>query len=236
MKLIILSISNSKDKDAIVTSICPTGKLSFIVKGLFDPKSRNAQLNTPMTVIDAEFVEGSYQYPVLKRFETILLPMKYKEDYLFLASIMILGEMSNKIIQEEDYSSMFEWLYNGLTTLEKTKKYYDVLLIFTANLLRTSGYEFEVNRCVICGSNKNIVAFSFADGGFLCKNCLEEDEKRDLNKSQMLLIRQVFNAKSYDLSNISYKEEDAKVLIFKFYEFINDMFSTRINNILMLKL
>lgn len=234
MKIIILSISQYKEKDAIVTSMSPTGKLTFIVKGIFDPKSRNAQLNNPMTVIDAEFVEGEYQYPVLKRFMMLTAPLKNTGDYLYLSTILILGEITNKIVQDEEYAPLYEWLFKGLESLEEKKNYFDILLIYTANVLRTSGYEFEVNRCVMCGSNKNIIAFSFQDGGFLCKNCLEEDEKRDLSRSQMLLIREVFNAKSYDLSNIKYDQEDAKVLMRKFYEFINDMFSTKINNILML--
>ena len=234
MKVIILSINTYKDKEAVINSICPTGQLTFIVKGLYDPKSRNAQLNAPMTIIDAEFVEGSYQFPVLKRFEMILQPMKNTEDYLYLSTILILGQLNNKILQPEDYAPMYEWLYNGLVTLENSKKYYDVMLIYTANVLRVSGYEFEVNRCVMCGTNKNIVAFSFSDGGFLCRNCLEEEEKKDLTPSQMLLIRAVFNAKTYDLSKIKYDLSDGKVLMFKFYEFINDMFGTSINNILML--
>lgn len=234
MKLIILSINQYKEKDAVISSMCPTGQLTFIVKGLYDPKSRNSQLNAPLTVIDAEFVEGDYQYPVLKRFVSIISPMKNSGDYDYLASILILGEISNKIVQPEDYSSLYEWLFKGLEKLENEKKYFNVLLVYTANVLKIAGYEFEVNKCVICGSNKNIVSFSFYDGGFLCTNCLEEIDKKDLTKTQMLLIREVFNAKEYSLSKINFTKEDAIALMFKFYEFISDSFSTKINNILML--
>lgn len=234
MKVIILSITQYKEKDVIITSMSPTGKLTFIVKGALDPKSRNAQLNTPLTIIDAEFVEGDYQYPVLKRFMSFNAPLKNTGDYLYMSTILILGEISNKIVQDEEYSLLYEWLYRAIESLEQKRNYFDIMLIYTANVLKASGYEFEVNRCVMCGSNKNIVSFSFEDGGFLCKDCLEDENKKDLTRSQMLLIREVFNATSYDLSVINYKQEDAKVLMRKFYEFINDMFSTKINNILML--
>ena len=164
MKIIILSINQYKEKDAIISSMSSTGKLTFIVKALYDPKSRNSQLNSPLTIIDAEFVEGEYQYPVLKRFMIVSSPMKNSNDYEYLSSILILGEISNKLVQEEDYSSIYEWLYNGLEKLDKTKTYYSVLLIYIANVLKVSGHEFEVNKCVMCGSKKSIAAFSFLTG------------------------------------------------------------------------
>ena len=234
MKIIILSINQYKEKDAIISSMSSTGKLTFIVKALYDPKSRNSQLNSPLTIIDAEFVEGEYQYPVLKRFMVVSSPMKNSNDYEYLSSILILGEISNKLVQEEDYSSIYEWLYNGLEKLDKTKTYYSVLLIYIANVLKVSGYEFEVNKCVMCGSKKSIAAFSFDDGGFLCTSCLNEDVKSHLNKKEMILIREIFNTTSYNINEEICKKDDAISLLFKFYTFISDSFSTKINNILML--
>ena len=234
MKIILLSINQFKEKDAVVSAMGPTGKMTFIVKALYDPKSRNAQLNAPLSVIDAEFVEGDYQYPVLKRFEVVSSPMKNSGDYEYLSTILILGESTNKLVQEEDYALIYEWLYKALEKLDKSKTYYSILLIYIANILKVSGYEFEVNRCVMCGSTKSIVSFSFNDGGFLCANCLDEEDKTDLNKHEMLLIREVFNAKSYEIHEDLYNKNEKVHLLFKFYEFINDSFSTKINNILML--
>ena len=61
------------------------------------------------------------------------------------------------------------------------------VLIYLARLTRLSGSELEVDKCVFCGDRKEIVAFSFVDGGFVCKNCQSEETVRDLSKDQMLL-------------------------------------------------
>ena len=66
MEIITLRITNYKEKDGIVEAISADGMMSFLCRGIFDPKSKNALLNNPLTVADAEISEGKYKYPVIK--------------------------------------------------------------------------------------------------------------------------------------------------------------------------
>ena len=68
------------------------------------------------------------------------------------------------------------------------------------------------------------------DGGFVCRNCIAEDTERDLNKTQMLLIRSAFNAS--DMGRLDYKctKGDALIILNKFIEFITESYGVRLKS------
>ena len=66
MKIIVLSINPYKEKDAIVTAISEKETITFLARGIKDPKSKNAALNNILTVADIELMDGDFKYPILK--------------------------------------------------------------------------------------------------------------------------------------------------------------------------
>ncbi len=224
MKIIVLSITQYKEKDGIIDAISENGDITFLAKGIFDPKNKNAALNNNLVTADIELQEGNYKYPVLKTSSIIDNPMKLQNDLDYLTSLLLMAEMTKTLLQDEEKILIFESLMQAIHALKRAETPWAILLAYTAKILKVSGYEFEVNRCVFCGTTSNIVTFSFSDGGFVCQDCLESDTERDLTKEQMLLIRAAFNVE--DLSNIKYncKKEDALKVLSKFLEFINDSY------------
>ena len=99
-----------------------------------------------------------------------------------------------------------------------------ILLSYFAKIFKETGYEFEVNHCVFCGSKQGIVTFSFNDGGFICQNCLEPDMERDLTKEQMLIIRSSFLVPDMAKATFEVSKENALVVLNKFFEFIKDSY------------
>ena len=64
MKLIILSKKDYKEKDSIITGINDEELITFSVKGLSSPKSKNAILANPLIIADVNMKEGNYKYPI----------------------------------------------------------------------------------------------------------------------------------------------------------------------------
>ena len=87
-----------------------------------------------------------------------------------------------------------------------------------------------MNHCVFCGTTKDIVTFSFKDGGFVCRNCLAEDTERNLNKTQMLLIRTAFNASNMGRLDYKCTKDDALIVLNKFNEFITESYGLRLKS------
>lgn len=224
MKIIVLSITPYKEKDGIIDAISENGDVTFLAKGIFDPKSKNAALNNILVTADIELSDGKYKYPFLKSSSIIENPMKVDNDYYYLSCLLLIAEATKQLLQDEEKIRIFDSLISSVHQLKNAKQPWEILLVYFAKLLSVGGYQLEVNSCVFCGSKKEIVAFSFADGGFVCQNCLNPQMERDLTKEQMLLIRSSFNTQDINKIAFTCSKEDALVVINKFFDFIKESF------------
>ena len=230
MKIIVLSINQYKEKDAIITAISQSETITFLARGIKDPKSKNAAINNPLMIADIELMDGDFKFPILKSFKELFVPMKLKMDSTYLGTLLLMNEMIIHFFPEEERAAMFNALEEGVVSLKKTDNWLMCLLIYMSFAMRVGGFELEVNRCVICGQKNRIVAFSFLEGGFICENCANEETERDLTKDQMILLRSIFNSRDYHLVESSFNKEDATALLYKFIDFMQEGFGYRLKN------
>ena len=225
MKVILLKdVKKLGKKDAIVNAISEEGDVTFLARGILDPKSKNAALNNILTIADIELSEGNYKYQVLKSSANVQNPMKINNTYDYLTSLMLVGEATKYLLQDDEKARIFPFLISAIEALKKKENSLLVALMHIAKLFQYSGYEFETNHCVFCGTKANIATFSFKDGGFVCQDCLNMDTEMGLNKNQMLLLRFVFNTSDFNSDYPNYQRDDALVILNKFFEFISDSY------------
>ncbi len=224
MRVVVISITPYKEKDGIVNAISSDESITFLVRGLLGPNSKNAALNTNLVIADIELQEGNFKYPVLKSSTIISSPIKLTNDYYYLGSLMLINEATKNLLQDEEKVSIFNDLVDTIDTLKNISDPWMPMLIYLAKIFKISGYEFEVNKCVFCGNKKDIRTFSFSDGGFVCSSCLNEDTEREFSKEQMLLLRSIFNAKNSNVGSPHCTKENALFILNKFVTFINDSY------------
>lgn len=231
MKAIVLKISSYKEKDAIVEAVHENGLVTFLARGIKDPKSKNTILNNPLSIVDIDLMDGDFKYSILKSSKEVLIPLKMDMSSSYLGVLMIINEMMVNLFPDEEKHKMYPYLEQAVMALKNSSDYLLTLLIFMSFVIRLGGYDLEVNRCVICGQKNRIVAFSFVDGGFICENCLTAETERDLSKEQMILLRSIFNSRDYHLIGNPYDKDDAIVLLRKFSEFIEEAFGYHFKNL-----
>ena len=236
MKIIVLSVAPYKEKDAIVESISEEGLITFLAKGIFDPKNANAAINNVLSTADIELNDGDYKYPVLKNATNVVNSMKTISDFDYLSSLLLIAEATRLLLQDDEKVRIYNSLLTTLTALKTSKEPLKILVVYLATLFKNSGYEFEVNRCVFCGTKQGIKAFSFADGGFVCQNCLEDEAACSLNNTQMLLLREIVNSTDYHLKTSDYLLDDIKTLFTKFIQFIEEAFGYHFRNLRLLNI
>ena len=224
MRVVVISITPYKEKDGIVNAISKDETITFLVRGLLGPNSKNAALNTNLVIADIELQEGNYKYPVLKSSTVITSPIKLTNDYYYLSSLMLVNEVTKNLLQDEEKTLIFNDLVGTIEALKNKNNPWMPTLIYLAKIFKISGYEFEVNKCVFCGNKKDIRTFSFNDGGFVCSSCLDEATERDFSKEQMLLLRAVFNAENGNVELPHCSKENALFILNKFITFINDSY------------
>ena len=137
---------------------------------------------------------------------------------------MLMAEITKTLVQEDEKERIFNSLMSAVICLKTAETPWAILLAYFAKVFKETGYEFEVNHCVFCGSKQGILTFSFNDGGFICQNCLEPDMERDLNKEQMLVIRSAFLVPDMARATFDVSKENALVVLNKFFEFIKDSY------------
>lgn len=231
MKIIVLSIAPYKEKDGIISAISEEGAMTLTARGIMDPKNKNAALNNPLTIAEVEIGSERFKYPLVKNSSVLVSPMKLNNDYYYLGSIAFLNEVSKKLLQDEEKVMMYKHLYAAICALKEVKDPWMIDLIYLCNVFKATGYEFQVDECVFCGSRKNISTFSFKDGGFVCGNCVEKDTERPFSSEQMLLLREAYFASDYSKYSLYCTKENALAILRKFNEFINESFGATISAI-----
>ena len=231
MKIVILSINPYKEKDGIIDAISEDGVVTLTAKGIFDPKSKLAALNNAMTIADVEVGDSRYKYPVIKAYQIIETPMRTDNDLLYLGSLMFINELTKKTLQDDEKGMMFKHLSAAIISLKACKEPWMILLVYLANIFKATGSEFEVDHCVHCGTRKGIRTFSFADGGFVCENCMQPDTERPFNNEQMLLIRAAFFARDYAHVHEFCNQENALTIIKRCVEYIDDSYGAKITSL-----
>ena len=230
MEIIILKISPYKEKDGIVDAISEEGHMSFLLRGVFDPKNKNAALNNPLTIAEVELAESKYKYPIIKSSMVLVNPINLHYDLSYMAVIMMITEATLVMLNEEEKPLIYQRLTNTIKELKEGISPLKIAVSYISRILQISGYDFQVNECVKCGSKKNIATFSFNDGGFICSNCYTPDVPILFNKNQMLAIRESFNSEDTHLSNDEITDEEIIFLLHKFFEFIYDSFNYKMKS------
>ena len=234
MKIIVLNISNYKEKDAIVTAINDKQLITFRVRGLKSQNSPLIWLNNTLTEADAEFVDDKRsKYLTLKDAKLVASPLGTTKNTLEkMCAINLATEVINRVVQDEDKKFLFPSLDGYIQYVEKEKDYLLAELIFLAKVIKIIGAELNVDGCVYCGSKSNIVAFSFEEGGFVCKDCVSKETAMDLSPIQMQLIRFIFKTPDYSyLPNDKVNEEDKKFLLKKLQQYIYDSIGINLSTI-----
>ena len=162
-----------------------------------------------------EFGDKRFKYPPLKDAKLISSPLTMNDSLDYLSVVALIVEIANKMFQDEEKHMFFKDIEESVAALKEHKDKLMVSIILLARAIKIAGAELEVDQCVFCGTRKDIVAFSFPDGGFLCRNCLSENANLDLTPSQMKLIRYAFKSPNYSCNGAEVYSKNDKELILK---------------------
>ncbi len=216
MKIIILSKTPYKEKDLIFNAISEDKFFSFRGRGVLDNKSPHVWLNNDLTIADIEVGEDKRsKYLTLKEAKPILSPMFAVGDLYKMYAIGAIAQVVNKTLEDNEKSRAFSTIESAINALKEGRDFQMVVLIFLARMLALCGSAFNVDSCVGCGSTKDVVAFSFVEGGFICRNCLSPDDNYPkLNNNQLKLIRYIFKAPDFKCVGADmFNKEDKNVLL-----------------------
>lgn len=167
-----------KEADRILTIYCREhGKLSVIAKAIRKPTSRLgfsldqlshvrltlAHGRTLDTVTNAELIDGH---------------LELSGNIKAFAYASHLAELVNRLTQERQENRLvFEILSGGIRAIADGLEPFAVARYCELSLFSILGFRIELYQCINCGRTleAGTNAFSTRLGGFLCRECLDED-------------------------------------------------------------
>ncbi|MFV0382244.1 MAG: DNA repair protein RecO [Breznakia sp.] len=190
---IVIRSIDYKDADAILQVLSKTyGKVSFHARGLRKIKSKNA--NACHLFGKSKFYfnyREQREMQSLKTAENIYTYRHIRENLLKQAIATTMVEMMEK--QELDYlEEAYDVLDGCLHILETTTNPMALFGMFLANCLQLVGIMPNVEGCVDCGRQDNLISISLAKGGFVCRSCFNPHYEKQYDRSILKFFR-LFN-------------------------------------------
>lgn len=150
------------------------GRVGAIAKGVRRSRSRFGGRLEPFFRLEMVLNEGRGELATVTSAETV-------EGYAGMrersAALEVAGKTADFVLRllddREQNVPAFNLLVNmfGLLDSDPTAARPEVTLAFRAKMLLAAGFSPELGACVSCGATEDLVAFSPAAGGVVCRDC-----------------------------------------------------------------
>jgi DNA repair protein RecO (recombination protein O) len=207
------------EADKVVVLLSPNhGKVRAVAKGVRKTKSRFGGRLEPFTHVDLLLYEGRNldtitQVSVVEAFAHLRLDL----DRVLAAGTMV--EAIDAVAQEGAGSHrLFLLLQRGLRALEAGPLHPDLVAAFLLKLAAAVGVAPALDACAECGSPDQLVHFSLASGGAVCRRCSPEHGVR-LRAGLTSHLAALASADLADLPPASELSRDAIGLTRRFVEY-----------------
>lgn len=173
---IVLRRADFGEADRLVTVLTPhRGKLRLVAKGARRPTSRKAGHLELFTHVHLLVAEGR-NLDLISQAETLEAFRPLREDLLRAAHAYYVAELVDRFAQEElESPELFQLFRDTLERLAESRNLPLTTRYFEVHLLRVTGYQPQLYRCVRCGAVLEPVQnwFSADEGGVCCPRCGE---------------------------------------------------------------
>ena len=231
---IVIRQTPFRDHDAMVTVLSNDKMRSFLVRGALKYDSKLGPSANMYTKSRFQLMRGKEGY-ALRSGEILECYENIKTNIDSLAVEDFLGELTNKLIQSSDAPSIYAWLDKGLQLMNSGFSPYTVALIYFAKVLDIAGYSLNVDSCQKCGQKSQIIALSYKDGGFICRDCFSALKHAKENPTKLKIVRYIFKVDLANFNKVEFPKEACMELIKELNKFLDDVAQTNLKSIELLK-
>lgn len=119
-------------------------------------------------------------------------------------------ELAYQVAKQNDNSEVFDILISSLRKINEGLPSDIITIIAEVKLLKYLGIDVNVEGCAACGSRSNIITLNADKGGYLCKECYENEPI--LTDKTMKVFRMLYYAELDKLTNLSLSDNTIKEL------------------------
>jgi len=127
-------------------------------------------------------------------------------------------DLTNQVLRQAEDNNIFELLKDTLIKIEEGLDPNALANILELKLLDYLGVRPSIDTCALCGSDKQIVTLSSSGGGYICKNCYNNEYL--VSEKTIKMIRMYYYV---DIKNIT-KLDVSKEVTTEINQFLDDYY------------
>lgn len=195
-KVLVLSSNQFKDDDSLITLVGSNGIFNILAKNVYKNNSKLKPLLIVGNQLDLEYTKSKDIFFAISC-NVISDCSCLMKDYSTSIFLMFVQEISIKLFK---YGDDFPMNDCGLIfqSLIETKDVLSSSLLFIGIIYKTLGIAIQTNSCVYC-SNNHVVTYSLKSGGFICKNCLTNEDNEIKDKMDLYILKFSFSSLNKDI-------------------------------------
>lgn len=213
-----------KEKDAMVSVLTKDGMVSFLARGILNPTSKNAS-SCLLFAYSSFTLNSKIDKLTLTQGKLIKSYYHLYESLESMAAVQLVSELIIKCL-DEDNGKIFPYLNSLLENLSSKFDSKTLVLICIASIIKESGYALEYDECVKCGNKKDIVTYSFNEGGFICLKCLKHNEEVK-SPTNLKTYRYIFKVNPELMNHYELNKKVAIELICSLCDYLKNCFQIK---------
>ena len=218
----------------MVNAISSDGFFSFLGRGVKKLTSKNASSVQPFSLSEFLLMRSNSGSLTLKQ-GTLEENYQIEDSIEAMTVLSFLQELTLKVVQEDEAPLAYPYLLKACSSIKEGKDPLTIGLLYFAKVLLNSGYGLDVDECVVCHKRKGIIALSYEEGGFLCKDHFEcvEDEKPDLTK--LKIVRYLFRCGESDFPRVEFDRKETLPLYGELGNYLENLTGCRLKSLSLIK-
>ena len=208
---IVVSVVDYKESSKIINIFSPIdGVIGVMARGTKKIKSNLSGVTDKLTYgyFHVDYKENKLssliEVDVIDGFKKI----RRNIDLISYASYLV--ELSSMVYRHENNSNIYNLLISSLKKINDGYDFEIITNILELKLLEYLGIKPVIDSCVSCGKKTDIVTISSYKGGYLCKNCV--DNEAIVNIKTIKLLRMFYYVDIDKISKLEISDNIKKEL------------------------
>ena len=184
---IVVSEIDYKESSKIINVLTPDyGIVGFIARGTKQVKNKLSGVTSKLTYgffhvnYKEKGLSALIEVDVIDNFKNI------RRDIGMMSYALYLLELADRVYKHDNDIQIYNLLIASLKKIDEGFNYKVITNIFELKMLDFLGIRPVIDECVNCGSKDDIVTISSYRGGYLCKNCCQNEVITSIKAVQLL--------------------------------------------------
>lgn len=183
---LIIKETNFGETSKIINILTEDGIIGVMAKGAKSIKSPLRSFTLTLTYAEFNIYYHEDKLSTLKSADVINDFATIKKDITLISYMTYLCDLASQVMKQNNNPDIYKMLISSLNKINNGLNPVIISNIYELKLLDYLGVGINFNECAKCGNTTDIITIDPDIGGYICKNCYENEIIYDDKTLKML--------------------------------------------------